>query len=257
MVTRDRPEQGRALSHRGMRTNPRPDSAPHRPRSLDRPAARRYVASAPPITSLPPSFMKIDSKVRIACLAVSFLSLSWLLILRYPAIASGTSSTSDIVILLLWVGLMLAPILQEVNLFGLQLKRSIESLREQVQNLMFTVQSQTQSVNVHNYPIPPSDDEINERRKEAEQILGAGPGIKSLPGDPSPQDLETNYLFNLRRHIELELKRIDSSRFGMNWDYRRFSLFQSTQRLVQADLLSPGLAAAMRDGYAICGSSTF
>jgi hypothetical protein len=201
--------------------------------------------------------MKIDSKVRIACLAVSFLSLSWLLILRYPAIASGTSSTSDIVILLLWVGLMLAPILQEVNLFGLQLKRSIESLREQVQNLMFTVQSQTQSVNVHNYPIPPSDDEINERRKEAEQILGAGPGIKSLPGDPSPQDLETNYLFNLRRHIELELKRIDSSRFGMNWDYRRFSLFQSTQRLVQADLLSPGLAAAMRDGYAICGSSTF
>jgi hypothetical protein len=104
--------------------------------------------------------MKIDSKVRIACLAVSFLSLSWLLILRYPAIASGTSSTSDIVILLLWVGLMLAPILQEVNLFGLQLKRSIESL-----------------------------------------------------------------------------------------------MFQSTQRLVQADLLSPGLAAAMRDVYAICSAA--
>jgi hypothetical protein len=45
---------------------------------------------------------------------------------------------------------MLAPIFQEVNLFGLQLRRSIDSLREQVQNLMFTVQSQTQSVNIHN-----------------------------------------------------------------------------------------------------------
>jgi glucan phosphoethanolaminetransferase (alkaline phosphatase superfamily) len=94
--------------------------------------------------------MKIDSKFRIACLIVLFLALSWLLVLRYPAIASGTSSTSDIVILLLWIALMLAPIFQEVNLFGLQLRRSIDSLREQVQNLMFTVQSQTQSVNIHN-----------------------------------------------------------------------------------------------------------
>jgi hypothetical protein len=167
------------------------------------------------------------------------MSLSWLIVIRYPAIASGTSSTSDIVILLLWMALLLAPLFQEVNLFGLQLKRSIESLREQVQNLMFTVQSQTQSVSIHNYPVPPSDSEIAE-------------STRSLRDDSPPQDAETNLLFNLRRNIELELKRIDSSRFGLGWDYRRFSLFQSTQRLLQAGLLPPSLAAVMRDVYAIC-----
>jgi hypothetical protein len=118
---------------------------------------------------------------------------------------------------------LLAPIFQEVNLFGFQLRRSIDSLREQVQNLMFTVQSQTQSVNIHNYPVPPSDSEISERRKEAEQVLGAGMGIRSLQNDSLPPDPEINDLSNLRRNIELELKRIDSSRFGLNWDYRRFS----------------------------------
>jgi hypothetical protein len=199
--------------------------------------------------------MKFDSTLRIACLSVLFLALSWLLVLRYPAIASGTSSTSDIVILLLWIALMLTPIFQEVNLFGLQLSRSIESLREQVQNLMFTVQSQTQSVSIHNYPIPPSDKEISERKKETEQVLGEGLSIRSLQDDSLAQDPEINYLFNLRRNIELELKRIDSSRFGLNWDYRRFSLSQSTQRLIQADLLPPSVAAAMRDVFAICSAA--
>lgn len=194
--------------------------------------------------------IKLKQKLRIACLILLFISLSWLIVIRYPAIASGTSSTSDIVILLLWMALLLAPLFQEVNLFGLQLKRSIESLREQVQNLMFTVQSQTQSVSIHNYPVPPSDSEIGERRREAEKVLGTGLITRSLRDDSRPQDPETNLLFNLRRTLELELKRIDSSRFGLGWDYKRFSLFQSTQRLLQAGL--PSLAAAMRDVYAIC-----
>jgi hypothetical protein len=156
------------------------------------------------------------------------------------------------VILLLWIALLLAPLFQEVNLFGLQLKRSIESLREQVQNLMFTVQSQTQSVSVHNYPVPPSDSEISKRRSEAEKVLGAGFSVRPLQDDSLPQDPEANYFFNLRRNIELELKRIDSSRFGLSWDYQRFSLFPSMQRLLQAELLPPSLAAAMKDVYAIC-----
>ena len=196
--------------------------------------------------------IKLKQKLRIACLILLFISLSWLIVIRYPAIASGTSSTSDIVILLLWMALLLAPLFQEVNFFGLQLNRSIESLREQVQNLMFTVQSQTQSVSIHNYPVPPSDSEIGERRREAEKVLGTGLITRSLRDDSRPQDPETNLLFNLRRTIELELKRIDSSRFGLGWDYKRFSLFQSTQRLLQAGLLPPSLAAAMRDVYAIC-----
>ena len=196
--------------------------------------------------------MKLDQKLRIACLTLLFVSLTWLIVLRYPAIASGTSSTSDIVILLLWLALLLAPLFQEVNLFGLHLKRSIESLREQVQNLMFTVQSQTQSVSIHNYPVPPSDSEIDERMREAQKVLGTGLSIRSLQEDSLSQDPETNLLFNLRRNIELELKRIESSRFGLGWDYKRFSLFQSTQRLLQAELLPPSLASVMRDVYAIC-----
>jgi hypothetical protein len=196
--------------------------------------------------------MKLYNNFKIALWIILLLSVSSLLVFRYSAIAAGTSSTSDIFILLFWIVLMLAPIFRDINMFGPRLKQSIESLKDQVQNLMFTVQSQTQSVNINNYPIPPSDNEIAQRQKEVEEVLGKGVSIRSLQDDSIPENPELNYLFNLRRSIETELRRIESIRLGFDWDYRRFSFSQIIQRFVQADLMPLGLAAAIRDIYAIC-----
>ncbi len=199
--------------------------------------------------------MKLNSTLKIAAWIILLLSVSSLFALRYSAIAAGTSSTTDAFILLLWIGLMLAPAIQDANPFGLELKQRIESLRDQVQHLMFTVQSQTQSVNINNYPIPPSDSEVTERQREAEEILGKGLLTRSLQDDSIPQDPELNNLFNLRRSIEAELRRIESTRFGFDWNYRRLDFVPITQRLVDARLLPPKIAAAMTDIYAICSAA--
>ena len=201
--------------------------------------------------------MKLNDTFKIAWWVILLLFVSSLLVLRYSAIAAGTSSATDIFILLLWIGLMLAPVAKELNPSGPKLQQSIQSLKDQVQNLMFTVQNQTQSVSINNYPIPPSDDEISRRQKEAEEILGTGKrsGIRSLQDKAIPQDAEMNYLFSLRRSIENELRRIASTRLESNWDYRRFSLSQLTQSLIRADLLPPKLAAVITDIYAICSAA--
>jgi len=186
--------------------------------------------------------MKLYNNFKLALWIILLLSVSSLLVFRYSAIAAGTSSTSDILILFFWIVLMLAPVFQDINIFRLRLKQSIESLKDQVLNLMFTVQSQTQtqSVNISNYPIPPSDNEIAQRQKEATEVLAKGVSIRSLQDDSIPQDPEINYLFNLRRSIEPELRRIESMRLGFDWDYRRFSFAQIIQRFVQADLMPRG-----------------
>jgi hypothetical protein len=138
--------------------------------------------------------MKLNDTFKIAWWVIPLLFVSSLLVLRYSAIAAGTSSTTDVFVLLLWIGLMLVPIAKELNPSGPKLKQSIESLKDQVQNLMFTVQNQTQSVSINNYPIPPSDNEISRRQKEAEEILGTGKrsGIRSLQDEAIPQDAEMN-----------------------------------------------------------------
>jgi hypothetical protein len=120
---------------------------------------------------------------------------------------------------------------------------------------MLTVQTQTQSVSINNYPVPPSDSEVTERQREAEEMLGKGSLSRLLQDASIPEDPEINYLFNLRRSIEAELRRIESTGLGFDWNYRRFSLSQATQRLVQADLLPSKLVAAMTDIYAICSAA--
>jgi hypothetical protein len=97
--------------------------------------------------------MKLNDTFKIAWWVILLLFVSSLLVLRYSAIAAGTSSTTDIFILLLWIGLMLAPVAKELNPSGPKLQQSIQFLKDQVQNLMFTVQNQTQSVSINNYPI--------------------------------------------------------------------------------------------------------
>lgn len=199
--------------------------------------------------------MKLNSTLKLAAWIILLLSVSSLVVLRYSAMAAGTSTVTDAFLLLLWIGLMLAPAIQDAHPFEGQLKQSVESLRDQVQHLMLTVQTQTQSVNVHNYPIPPSDREITKRQKQAEEVLGEASLSRSLPDDPIPQDPEINNLFNLRRALEAELSRIESTRFGLEGNYRRFDFVSANQRLVDARLLPPKLGAAMTDVYAICSAA--
>jgi hypothetical protein len=168
--------------------------------------------------------MKLDKRFTPVCWIVLVLFSSSLLFARYSSLATGTSSAADIVILLVWIGLVTAPVFHELDLARSSLETRVDSLKAQVQNLTSSIQTQTQSININNYPSLPKDDEIGQRRKEAAEILGKRPQERSLPEQASlPEDSGLNYLFNVRRYLELELRRITGAHFDSAWDYRRSS----------------------------------
>lgn len=59
--------------------------------------------------------------------------------LRYDALLGGTATVMDVIIFLIWISLLIVPLFREVNIFGVNLKKEIDSLKtetsEQISNL--------------------------------------------------------------------------------------------------------------------------
>ena len=62
-------------------------------------------------------------------LLVFFSLLAWT---RAEAFTAGQATGPDVVLLVVWLALALAPIFHEVNVFGLKLKREVEGLRKEI-----------------------------------------------------------------------------------------------------------------------------
>ena len=83
--------------------------------------------------------MKLDKRFTPVCWIVLVLFSSSLLFARYSSLATGTSSAADIVILLVWIGLVTAPVFHELDLARSSLETHVDSLKAQVRKFDFIV----------------------------------------------------------------------------------------------------------------------
>ncbi|MCE7698998.1 MAG: hypothetical protein K8E24_009310 [Methanobacterium paludis] len=60
------------------------------------------------------------------------ISLAIILFIRRNSIINGTTTPMDIVIFLVFIALLLVPIFEEINIFGIKLKREIEDIKTSV-----------------------------------------------------------------------------------------------------------------------------
>lgn len=79
--------------------------------------------------------MKFPNWFRILWWVVLLIPLTIFLFQRYSAFVAGSAVSADIVVLLIWVGLALAPVFQEVQLFGLKLKQEVQAIRDKLDSL--------------------------------------------------------------------------------------------------------------------------
>ena len=71
---------------------------------------------------------------------------------RYAELVEGKQYTFDIIVLLVWLALMLCPLFSEINLFGLQLKQEIQSLRSDVSRDLASVKNEVRmGISITNY----------------------------------------------------------------------------------------------------------
>ena len=181
---------------------------------------------------------------------------------RYPDLITGHSAPVDVFIFLIWIGLLLIPVFQEVSFFGISLKQQIKEaraeLKEQIQSLKAEIHNNVDvrsQVSQTVYASPPDSSlpDLEQRVKRA-----VTQALASHPRSPTPQLSEikvpddTSYLFSVRFAIEEQLRRIFSRRFPDTEQRRPIPVFRLTESLVQNEILPPDLGSVIRDVYAVC-----
>lgn len=198
---------------------------------------------------------------------------TWLLSQRYNAIISGTSNATDIVLFLIWIAFIAAFIFQEVDFFGVRLKKEIHDLKsefkEQIINLRSDVQNtinmRTEISQQIQLSIPPTESElkefINNYKPILEQIKGRGLE-KATSKIEIPDD--NKFLFEVRYVIEKELRRIWGQWQAITreigfWTGRAAevlerpqSSFQIIRSLSELGTITPQLSSLLREVYRAC-----
>lgn len=191
------------------------------------------------------------------CLLVLFL-----VVIIYRVFTSGLTSTLDIIIVFIWIALLLMPLFQEINIFGLKLKREIDnlktdlssqitSLRTEVQNSVNIGMNQKQNINIYQSP-PPDEDlpEIEEHLKPIIEEYAENSGFQKTEEFPDQEVSEdVKFLFSTRYLIENELRRIWSYAFDKKTPR---SASRILENLTKQEIISLKFAHAIKDVLRVC-----
>lgn len=202
--------------------------------------------------------MKLPNLFKIFWWVLLLVVSSFFLWHRKDDLAAGRGTGADITIFLTWLAIMLAPIFQEIEFLGIKLKQSIDDLKTQIQIMKVDLQNQLmQTVNTtinNNFPRLPQDKDIPKIERETEQAVGnLGQEAVSFT-DPIAENVVVNVLANLRRLIEVELRRIYNNNFE-HLPARSFSIALVLSQMIEDGIITQALAKSLREIYAICSAA--
>jgi len=205
--------------------------------------------------------MKIPNWFKIVWWIILLAITSLLLFNRIESIKLGTCSPFDIFLFLIWVALMLTPIFNEMELWGIKFKREIEDLKAkmdikfgEIKNEIKINQNQRFTANI--YGPPPSDERIKELEERMDKIDSGGSISKEEESKISVPDANID-MFKVRFQIEREINRIWDGRYQIEDDPytpRRLPLYKQLQELSRFDIIDQNLLGLLRDMLAICNN---
>jgi hypothetical protein len=149
--------------------------------------------------------------------------------------------------------LSFAPLFNEIQLFGIKMKKEIKDtkkeLEEKIQNIQNTLMAVNQSQTI-NFPSPSSESVLNtilQRLSEATTLPQQVATIDSIP------DVNSR-LFSYRFQIEQETKRILETRLEYQ-PQRYVSLLKMFDALKKSGLLEGNVFMGIREIVAICNNA--
>ena len=186
---------------------------------------------------------------------------------RRKPLLQGPSTQIDIILLLIWVGILFFPLVQEINLFGMSFKKEIDNLRNDINEKILDIRTDIQnSISVQNqfnpqmivpiYPLPPDSYLTNNE----ERFRGIIREELTTRGIDRPEEIRFEYdvpqdnqfLFNVRYAIETELKRIFVQRFSEDKIPKYFN--QVMRELTRSEIIDMNLSSVVREIYSICSA---
>jgi hypothetical protein len=210
--------------------------------------------------------MKLPNWFRVLWWSLLLAGVTFFLASRYAELISGNAVPADIIIFLVWIALWLLPVVSEMNIFGIQIKKEVEAIRkdmnEKIDTLRADIRNQvdirTQVNPQFTIPIPAPDAQLPRIEEQVRRAVEAAMRAHGLPlpegrqtADLSVSEVE-NYLFGVRLNIERELRRIYRSRFPGDTSGRYSSVIAISRVLANGEVIDPELGNAIREVYRAC-----
>jgi hypothetical protein len=198
--------------------------------------------------------MKLPNWFKIIWWTALLSLTTWTLFKRYNAIIDGHSVPFDALVFLVWVALMLAPIFNEVSLFGLRFKQAIDELKQQLTEVRNEIHNKIMVSSTINLT-PPTDQKIQETEEKykipLDEILKEL-GVKFKEQKIEIGDIPENnqFLFSIRFKLEQELRRIWRRR--INNQIRQISLLDVMRDLWVEKVIDDKIFEPMRQVIAVC-----
>jgi len=115
--------------------------------------------------------MKNSENFKTLWWGILVIVVGYYLFARYPKLIEGTPSYFDTIVFLVWIGVCLAPIFQEIDIFGVKLKQQIEDLKKDMNRQLYILKTEITSsfavsaannnqIYVNTNEEPPKDSEI-------------------------------------------------------------------------------------------------
>jgi hypothetical protein len=205
--------------------------------------------------------MQLPKWFKVAWWAALSAVVTAYLIARFPDLIAGRGTPADIVVFLVWVVLLVLPIFQEVELFGLQLKQNVQKLEEELKTDIHSVRAELRHAvdgrTAFNpqilVPAPPPDSQLPDLERRVTAAVAealAAHGVRQP--EPVLDDLavpdDISILFATRYGIERELRRLARDR-QLDVGLRGVGVVQLSRTLVQAGVIDLPLDHAIREVY--------
>jgi hypothetical protein len=207
--------------------------------------------------------MKLPNWVKVGWWVCLSVAMTAYLVSRYPALERGQSVPADIVVFLVWTALLLVPIFQEVEIFGLRFKQQVEKLKEDLRAEIYSVRAELRNaVDVRatfspqiTFPAPPPDSQLPDLEARVRAAVGEALAAHGLrQPTPIPDDFgvgdDVAFLFGIRYALERELRRLARER-QLDPAFRRVGALQLSRMLAQTNVIEPSLDNAIREVYAV------
>jgi hypothetical protein len=180
---------------------------------------------------------------------------------RYDALVKGTPTYFDSIVFLVWIGLCLAPVFKDINIFGLKLKTELEDLKKDLNYQLSILKTEIKSsievsaansnqIYVNTNQQPPKDSEIPDLSahiKEALSKLGITPE-STWSADQVIESIEVE-MFKIRLQFEKLVRRYAWFKVS---DNRRYSLGRMLQELKYSEAIPKDILIGVQEIVSIC-----
>lgn len=206
--------------------------------------------------------MKNTENFQLAWWFILVVVVGFFLFGRYDELVTGKHSYFDSLVFIIWIGICLAPIFKEMNLFGIKLKQDISDLKKDMNHQLSILKTEIKSsievssannnqIYVNTNQEPPKDSEIPDLSALVQEVVNKL-GITAEPvekQDDKPKSVEVE-MFEVRLAFEKLLRK--HSYLFEDTSRRNISLGGMLVNLRHVEGISKDIIVASREVTAIC-----